>query len=258
MNDRTDKRGGAPSPEVDKKIKKRWTSRRWFGIICIGVAMVVLFLLSPVFEVSQIYVNGIEKTTYDAIVSASGVVKGTNIFKVSPKKSEKALSSMAFVDSVEVKRKLPSTVEINITESREVAYIYFIGNYVGIDENGKILEIKQSDADISLPVVVGTRLTEFGIGNHIKTDNGQNCDAMFKILKQISICGIGSRLKVIDVTDLNDIKFVTTADATVNIGTMDEIIYKISFLKKILEDSGDSRGAIIDITNTDKVTVRGS
>ncbi len=165
MSDITYERGGNASPDIDKKLKKRWTRNRNFGIICICIGLLVLFLLSPVFDVAQIQVNGIEKTTYEAIVQASGVVKGASIFRVNCGKSEKQLTSMAFVDAVQVKKKYPSTVVIDITESKEVAYIYFIGNYVGIDENGKILEIKQADSGIELPVIVGTKVTEFGIGN---------------------------------------------------------------------------------------------
>lgn len=258
MNDVVYKRGGKASPDINKKLKKRWTRNHPFVIICICIGLLVLFLLSPVFDVAEIQVNGIEKTTYESIVQASGIVKGASIFKVNSGKAEKLITSMAFVDCVHVKKKFPHTVVIDITESKEVAYIYFIGNYVGIDEKGKILEIKQSDSGIELPVIVGTRLTEFGIGNYIKTDNEANRDAVFKILGQVNEAGISNLLKVIDVTDLNDIKFVTVSDATVNIGTMDEIIYKISFLKKILEDPADKRGAVIDMTNTEKVTVRGS
>lgn len=252
------KGGGSSSPDFMEETKKRWTSRRRSGIICLCVLLVIVFLLSPVFDVKQILVNGNVKTTAESIISASGIVEGASIFKVNTGKSEKRLTTMAFVDAVQVKLKFPSTVEINITESKEAAYIYFIGNYVGIDENGKILEIKQKDDEISLPVIIGTDITEFGIGNYIKTDDEQKQEVIYKLIKQISSTGIAAMIKTIDVSDLNDIRFFTVSEATVTIGTMDDIIYKVSFLKKILEEPGDKRGAVIDMTNTEKVTFTGS
>ena len=129
---------------------------------------------------------------------------------------------------------------------------------ITIDENGKILEIKQSAEDVALPVIVGTNVTEFGIGNMIKIDDEDKQKTVFDIVKQLGTAEIRDSIKTIDVFDLNDIRFFTISEATVNMGSMDDMIYKIAFLKKILEDNGDNRGAFIDMTNTDKVTVRGS
>ena len=67
-----------------------------------------------------------------------------------------------------------------------------------------------------------------------------------------------SHMHVTDIADLDDIKFFATSECTINMGTMEDIIYKISFLKKILEEPGDKRGAVIDMTNPQKVTYRGS
>ncbi|MBE7012622.1 MAG: FtsQ-type POTRA domain-containing protein [Ruminococcaceae bacterium] len=246
------------SPKMPEPLRKKWTGKRKAGIICICAGLLLAFLLSPVFDVADIRVNGTDKIPVESAISASGIVKGASIFKVNPGKIESKLTTMAYVDTVEVKRKFPSVVEINITESREAAYIYFIGNYVGIDENGKILEIKQSAEDVALPVIVGTNVTEFGIGNMIKIDDEDKQKTVFDIVKQLGTAEIRDSIKTIDVFDLNDIRFFTISEATVNMGSMDDMIYKIAFLKKILEDNGDNRGAFIDMTNTDKVTVRGS
>ncbi len=252
------KGGDEVFPVYPKPIKQKWSGKRKVGIACICVLLLLAFFLSPIFNVSDIRVVGVDKIPAESAIEASGVVKGASIFKVSPKKSEERLTSMAYVDTVKVRRILPDTVEISIRESREVAYIYFIGNYVGVDANGKILEIKQSEEEVSLPVIVGTNVTEFGIGNKIKIDDATKEKTVFDIIKQLDTAQIRTSIKTIDVFDLNDIRFFTVSEATVNMGGMDDIMYKVAFLKKILEDNGDNRGAVIDMTNTDKVTVRGS
>lgn len=252
------KGGGDPSPAFPDKIQKKRTSSKAIVIACICAALFVLLLLSPLFGVSEVRVVGNEKLAAEAVIKASGIAVGTNVFKINTAKCEKQLTTMAFVDEVNVVRKFPAIVEIRITESKEMAYIYFIGNYVGIDEEGKILEIKPKDAQLELPVILGTNVTEFGIGNNIKIDDPAKQEAIFQILKQINTNEMQTMIKNIDVADLNDIKFFTTSESTVNMGTMDDIIYKISFLKKILEEPGDKRGAVIDMTNPEKVTYRGS
>ena len=252
------KGGGDLSPEYPDKLRKQRTSSKIIVILCICAALLILLFLSPLFNVSEVRVSGNEKIPAETVIKASGISVGTNILKVNPKKSEKQLTTMAYVDKVKVVRKFPAVVEIHVTESKEAAYIFFIGSYVGIDEKGKILEIKPKDAEIELPVILGTNVTEFGIGEYIKIDDPKKQEAMFEILKQLSINEMSFMLKTIDVYDLNDIKFFTASESTVNIGSMDDIIYKISFLKKILEEPGTKRGAVIDMTNPEKVTYRGS
>lgn len=252
------KRGGDSSPIFPDKIKKQRTNSKTMVIVCVCVAVFVLLLLSPLFSVNEITVIGNDRLDAESVIKASGITVGTNVFKVNTVKSEKQLSTMAFVDKVNVMRKFPAKIEIHITESKEIAYIFFIGNYVGIDETGKILEIKPKDAQLELPVILGTNVTEFGMGNNIKIDDPDKQEAIFQILKQINTNEMQAMIKNIDVADLNDIKFFTTSESTVNIGTLDDIIYKISFLKKILEEPGDKRGAVIDMTNPEKVTYRGS
>lgn len=246
------------SPVYPIPIKKKMSGKRKVGIACICLCLLLAFFLSPLFNVSDIRVVGIEKITSESAIEASGVVRGSSIFKVNPKKSEEHLKSLAYVDTVKVRRIFPNTVEISIRESQEAAYIYFIGNYVGVDENGKILEIKQSEEEVNLPVIVGTNVTEFGIGSRIKIDDGDKEKTVFDIIKQLDTAEIRNSIKTIDVFDLSDIRLFTVSEATVNMGSMEDIMYKVAFLKKILEDNGDNRGAVIDMTNTDKVTVRGS
>lgn len=252
------KGGGDLSPEYPDNLRKKRTSSKVIAIVCICMALLILLLMSPLMNITEVRVIGNEKVSAEAIVQASGISEGTNILKINPGKSEKQLATMAFVDQVRIVRKFPAIVEIQVIESKEVAYIFFIGNYVGIDEKGKILEIKPKDAVIELPVILGTNVTEFGIGEYIKIDDQKKQDAIFEILKQLSINEMSHMLKTIDVYDLNDIKFFTASESTVNMGTMDDIIYKISFLKKILEEPGIKRGAVIDMTNPEKVTYRGS
>ena len=64
-----------------------------------------------------------------------------NIFRFSSRKIEENVKENAYIDTVEVKRKIPDTVEIIVTE-RVAKYQLEYGNaFVYIDGNGNILEI---------------------------------------------------------------------------------------------------------------------
>lgn len=252
------KGGGDSSPEYPHKIKTMRRGRKSAVIIGLSIAIFLVFLLSPVFNITEIRVVGNDTLTAESVISSSGIEKGMNIFKLDTAGCEKFIRQLAYVDDVKVVRKFPAIIEIRIVESKALAYFYFIGNYVGIDENGKILEIKPGDSELEYPVILGTNVTEFGIGKTLKLDDEAKLNAIFTILKQINGDGMNGIIKAVDVADLNDIKVFATSECTAYIGSMDKIIYKMSFLKKILEEPGDKRGAIIDLTEPDNVIYRGS
>lgn len=252
------KGGGDSSPEYPHKIKTMRSGRKSAGIVGLCIAIFLVFLLSPIFNITEIRVVGNNALTSDAVIGASGITRGMNIFKLDPAGCEKQISRLAYVDDVKVVRKFPAVVEIRVVESRAHAYFYFIGSYVGIDSTGKILEIRSVDEQLECPVILGTNVTEFCIGNTITIDDEKKMDAVFLILKQIHSDGMQGMIKAVDVADLNDIKIFATSECTAYMGSMDDMIYKVSFLKKILEEPGDKRGAVIDMTKPDKVTYRGS
>lgn len=256
MNKFTYKKGGGST--FADKLKQQKRSTKITVISIMGAVLFVLLLLSPAFSIKSIDVTGIEHLQAENVIKASGICVGKNIFAFSSSKAEKALKTIAYVDDAKVLRRLPQRVEIRIDESRETAYLYFIGNYVGIDKKGKILEIKSKEDELKKPIILGTSVTEFGIGNNIKIDDEVKQEAIFEILKQIEENNMQEMIKTIDVADLDDIKFFATSECTINMGTMEDIIYKISFLKEILEEPGDKRGAVIDMRNPQKVTYRGS
>ena len=259
MDKITNKNGGDnPSPKFYEILKKQRTSSKVFATVVLCLILIVILLLSPLFNISEVRVTGNSVLKAEDIIKASGVTVGVNIFKTDTSKAEKRLGTMAYVDDSRVVLKFPAVVEIHITESVEVAYFYFIGNYVGIDQEGKILEIKSKDTPLEKPVILGTKVTEFGIGNNIKIDDEEKQNAIFTILNQLEANQMHSMLKTIDIADLNDIKIFTASECTVNMGSMDDIIYKMAFLKEILEEPGDKRGAVIDMRNPEKVTYRGS
>lgn len=252
------KGGGDSSPEYPHKIKTMRSGRKSAVIIGLCVAIFLVFLLSPIFNITEIRVVGNDTLTTDAVIGASGITKGMNIFKLDTVGCEKQIRRLAYIEDVKVVRKFPAVVEIQVVESRAHAYFYFIGNYVGIDSNGKILEIRSMEDQLEYPVILGTNVTEFCIGNTIQIDDEEKKNAIFVILKQIHGDGMQGMIKAVDVADLNDIKIFAASGCTAYLGSMDNMIYKISFLKKILEEPGDKRGAVIDITKPDKVTYRGS
>lgn len=250
--------GGGVTDRPAEAYKKKRTSTKLFVLLLTVAALCLLVFFSPLLDVREIVIAGNTRVSADAIRQASGIVLGVNTLQVDLQRAETQISTIAFVDSVKAVRKFPGTIQITVTESQEVAYIPFIGNYVGIDEKGKILENKPKGSAIDLPLILGAELSSFSIGTTIHVGDADKLDIILQILKQISVNELTADIQSIDVSDLEDLKLILRTGTAVNLGDSKELIYKFSFLKQVLAQPDDKRGGVIDLSNPDKVTYKGN
>ncbi len=241
---------------AEEKVKKNKTNLKIFVIICIVIAIVVLALFSPLFNIANIAVEGNNILEKDAIVRASGIDTGVNILKINTAIAKKNVSTMAYIDEVDIKIKFPNTVLITVKESTATAYIPFIGNYIGINASGKVLEVKSELGAVECPLIYGVELERFGIGSTVEIKNEEISKLMPQFLDELSKNDLLSSVSAMDLNDENNVSLTLRNEAEVKFGDLDKLSYKIAFLKKVVSELGDARGGIIDMTDIEKVTYR--
>lgn len=123
------------------------------GLIALSLAAAGFFalLLTPLFNVKTVVVRGNKTVSSEEIIKGSGIVEGTNIFGVSLSLVRDNLKKMNRVSDAKVKRVLPSTVSITVTEGAPVAYIYDDGDCVGITADGRVVDVTRAAAMPSAP-----------------------------------------------------------------------------------------------------------
>ncbi len=129
-----------------KKRRRRLKKQISIGltVFCLLAAGCMALLLTPLFNVSTVTVTGNTTIGTEAIVKGSGIVKGTNIFSVSLSAVTDRLSGMNGVSAVKVKRSLPSTIRISITEGVPMVYVENGGSFVGITADGKVVDVAEA------------------------------------------------------------------------------------------------------------------
>lgn len=137
-----------------KKRKNKKSRKKILAVLSsiLLIAIVILFALTaPIFNITDIQVQGNETVSSDTILSLSGLKRGENIFRFNDSIIQN-IKENTYIESVEITRKLPGTVIISV-EEREVKYqINFINSYAYIDKNGYILE--NSTVKKEVPVLV--------------------------------------------------------------------------------------------------------
>lgn len=241
-----------PYEEERKRRQKREKRFRILKIIlkilllfAIIIGILLFLFISPVFNIKKINVQGNSKINTEEIESLSKINMNENIFRFSSRQIEENVKENAYIDTVEVKRKIPNTVEIIVTE-RETKYQLEYGNaFVYIDGNGNILEI--SNENENLPIIRGysTVQENIKVGNKLEDKDCNKLLTVEKFLRAAKSNEIYDIITYIDISNDKDYKIELPSKGKVAyLGDDTNINDKILTLKEILTREEGKNGQI--------------
>lgn len=227
-----------------KKGKVRKQAKIVFGMI-LFVAIVILLLCSPIFDIRNIEVSGNLKISKEKIINFSGLELHTNIFKFNKGLVRGKIKQNAYIENVEVTRKLPSTVQIEI-EEREAKYmLQFADSYVYINNQGYMLEISNEKLDIPILIGFTTDLSNIKAGNRINVADLNKMNMVIKIYEAAKSNGLGDLITKIDISNEKNYTIILEKEGkTVYLGDCSELNTRILYLKSILETSQGKSGEL--------------
>ncbi|MCM1286191.1 MAG: FtsQ-type POTRA domain-containing protein [Acetobacter sp.] len=128
-----------------KKREKKNKLRKIFIylIICIVViALAVVLSITSIFIVSEFDVKGSKVYTKEQIVSHLTIKEGDRMFLKDIDEAEEYLEkSLPYIYNAEIKRSIPKTIEIKITDAKPNYYIKNADKtYILLDDNFKVLD----------------------------------------------------------------------------------------------------------------------
>ncbi|MCQ4637191.1 FtsQ-type POTRA domain-containing protein [Anaerovorax odorimutans] len=147
---------GKKPPKKRKRKKKRYVLKVLLLIlICVGL---YFFLHSSVFNIKTINTSESSHFTAQQIQEMAGLKKGMNLFEFKGGKCEDKLEENPYVQEARVKRKLPGTVSIELTERKEMAILAKDSQFVVIDGEGIVLQVAQQAPQLTF--LSGVTVTE--------------------------------------------------------------------------------------------------
>ena len=239
------------SIKLKRKQKKQITG---LTLIIIVAALIVIMLLTPGFDIKEINVYGNSVVKNEDIIKSSGIVKGVNIFSVSLKSARDNIEEMGYIESVKVKRNLPSSIDIEVVEAAGVAYIVTKNGNVMITADGRCIDLvnisenKKDEEQKQLPVIRGIKSIKYKIGGKIKSEESEKLEVLFECLKEFSKYGYVFEMEYIDVSDVEDVRFsYNQGKLKVSMGSREKIPYKVECFGPILEAIGENPEGFIDL-----------
>ncbi|MDJ0765047.1 MAG: FtsQ-type POTRA domain-containing protein [Myxococcota bacterium] len=115
---------------------------------------------SPYFAATEFEIKGLRRLTEDDILAAARIKTGSNIFTIDCERAKKNLEDHLWILEAAVKRRLPRSVDVTITERRAVAMVLFDVPYL-VDDLGDVFKRWVTGDPIPFPMLTGFPRKEF-------------------------------------------------------------------------------------------------
>lgn len=205
------KKSKKPKKKVSKitKIKteaqlKKEKRRKKLALFLLIVIAICLFLLSPIFNLKNVNIVGNSKVSSEEILSLSGLVHNESIFKVNKASVSNKIYKNPYIENIEIRRKIPSTINIQVVERETRFMLEFANAYVYINSQGYMLEITQEKAEVPLISGFTTELEEINPGNRLCTEDLKRLQIVIEIMEVAKNNNIANLVTKVDISDTSD------------------------------------------------------
>lgn len=149
-------------PKKRKKRRRRGGLGRLLRPLSLLLAAgAVVAALTMFFKVETIQVTGASRYQAADIIAASGVEPGDNLVLLDRYRvSQRIYTALPYVTDVQPRPKFPSTLEIEVTETRVAAAIQGAGGWWLLSTGGKILEAADGSLAAEYPQITGVQAVD--------------------------------------------------------------------------------------------------
>lgn len=242
--------------QILKKKKRIKLMLKFTALLIIIIAGIIFALVSPIFNIKEIDVSNNEQIKTETIVSLSQLNLGQNIFKFNKNKVNKNIKTNAYIESVEIKRKLPNKVQIQIEERKQEYNVEFLNGYAYINNQGYILQI--SEEKQSLPTIQGISTPDEQIveGNRLNSEDLEKLEVIIQIMNICKNYELDSKVTNIDISTKDEYTlYLEEEKKTIYLGDKSNLSNKMLYVQVIIEENRGKEGEIFvngDLNNNFK------
>ncbi len=231
--------------KTPKKKKKKKRILKILILLVIIIGTIVFALVSPTFNIQTITVQGNTKISTETIISLSQLQTGENIFRNLKSEIINNIKEEPYINSVEIKRVLPGTIEITV-EERSVAYqIQVIDSYVYIDYQGYILEKSSEQDDVPILAGMATSQNELLNEKRLVSDDITKLNVILKIVENAKKLDIYDLITQINTENDEYILYLESEKKYIYLGNGSNIVNKMMYAQIIIENEKGNSGKIM-------------
>lgn len=211
------------------------------AIFCLFLVIGVVLVLTMFFNINEITVTGDAVYSVEDVTAKSGVTVGDNLIFISKDEiNEKISTELPYIESVKVKRHLPSGLELVITKTEAEYAVIENGYYTLLNDNGKVLESGLEFIGENITLLNMGEILSAEVGYEIEPENHKVFDKLVLINAACKECGLDD-VSSIDLSDIYNIKLVYQGRITLELGETDKdnTYKKLALGKSALETQNE-------------------
>ena len=209
------------------------------------------------FKVEEVAVSGQSKYTAEEIIQASGIERGDNLFLLNKVRVyRRILNSLPYVDQVSLRRGLPDTVVITVSECVPAFCLEWEGSWWILDGKGKLLEQTGQAGTQGLAVVTGLTpiLPTAGSALAVGEENTPKLDSLLALLSALSERGMLEQVGSVDLSQSAVLSLEYGGRFTVELPMRaEDFSQRVRWLEATLEQLEENESGTIDLTGDDAV-----
>lgn len=231
--------------KIERKKKKIKKIIKLITLLLLIVGGVIFALVSPIFDIKEIKVLNNEQIDTETIVSLSQLQIGQNLFRFNKSKIIKEIKTNPYVESVNIKRKIPNSVEITIEERNKNYNVEFLNGYAYINNQGYILEISEQKLDMPVILGVSTDAEQIVAGNRLNTKDLEKLETVIQIMNMCKSYELDKKVSSIDITNENNyIIYMEEEKKTIYLGDNTNLSDKMLYVPAIIQENQGKEGTI--------------
>lgn len=226
------------------------------GVVAAGGTLGGTWLLSsPRFALADVEVRGHSRLSAEAVVAASGLAPGMNLFRLDSRGAVRGVETLPEVRRAEVVRHFPDRVVLHVEERRPFTLVHS-GRLHWVDEAGVMAGPEARAAAVPVPVISGLSPAELASAGRAPSERVSAGLAVIRLLLRSS-AQLAGQISEIDVSRAEGPVLFTVDGVEVRLGR-DDWEARLPRLQGVLAQVASSGETVssIDLRFRDLVVLR--
>lgn len=233
--------------ETAGKKKRQRIKRIRAALVMLGCAVMaaVLIFMTPIFDITQIRLEGNNTVSKSVIQEKIGYLIGKNLFATRSSVIKQQMLEISQISNVEIdKQMFPAVITVSIHESNPAAYFLSGNTIVVLDSDMKVIDDSNMYSTDDIPSLSGITVPSYKVNELLKTDSEEKDEILQTLLKSFEAMGLISKISYISLDDLTNIKFNYDNRIETNCGSQTELERKIRMFSGAINSESLSENAI--------------
>lgn len=241
----------------EKRQKKR-KARIYVFLTLFCLAAFLILSLTVFFNINTFEVSGNKKYTEAQVIAATGLETGDNLFRLNKFKiADKMVVDLPYISSVNIYRKLPTTLCVEVQETKARLVVYNNGQFVLMDETFNVLEVREKLPKGTAAYLIGVKLSEAKPGQTAVFEKDTLRQTVSALMQGLGEHFEIDKVSAIDVTELHALRlYYDQHRVKILLGNTERLDEKLQMAQNAISQNGLTEKARIDISSADAAYYR--